>query len=66
MTADMLLVVSEVAIFGAGNVGVMLYKFGAMEARLNALEKVQSTGCPPLFELAERVASVEATVKQKG
>jgi len=50
---------AEVALFGLGNIGLALYKFGRVDARLDSLEKGQDEGCAPLANVRERVGRIE-------
>ena len=57
------LVVTEVAVFGAANLGVFLYKFGALEARVVANEDWIRRADAKVDGLMEDVAELRGEAK---
>jgi len=53
------MVVITVAIFGFSNTGLFLYKFGAITARVDNLEKSQTEDRATVGDVAQRVSHIE-------
>ncbi len=62
MSFSVITLIVEVALFGCLNGGLMLYKFGRLEARVDAVEEKQRSGCPPLAEVVARISHIEGAL----
>lgn len=65
LSADVWLIIVTVALFGAGNGGLFLYKFGALNARVDSLEKAQEIDRAAVSDVKERVARVEGELRNQ-
>jgi hypothetical protein len=63
VTANAWAIIATIAVFGFGNGGLFLYKFGELNARVSILqERLQRHGAT-LGQVAERISRVEGELR---